>query len=147
MTYKRPESILLVVYNQAGEVLMLRRARPSYFWQSVTGSLEWGESPRQGAERELLEETGLESGGRLLDYHHNERFPIIHPWRTRYASGVHYNREHWFGLCLPGRRTIRLNPEEHAELRWLPCLQAATLATSWTNRNAILRIVAAMHAV
>jgi len=144
MVYKRPESILIVVYTQLGEVLMLQRTRPNGFWQSVTGSLEWNESPRQTAERELHEETGLDFGGRLLDCRHTERFPIIHPWRTRYAPGVHYNREHWFGLCLPMRRTIRLNPAEHRQLRWLPFFQAAALASSWTNRNAILQIVAGL---
>jgi len=125
---------------------MLRRTRPRDFWQSVTGTLEGNESPRQTAERELLEETGIEFSGRLQDCLHSERFPIIPPWRTRYAPGVHYNREHWFGLCLPRRRTIRLNPVEHSQLRWLPFLQAAALASSWTNRNAILHIVPSIHA-
>ncbi|MET0092991.1 MAG: NUDIX pyrophosphatase, partial [Sedimenticola sp.] len=69
-----------------------------------------------------------------------ERFPIIHPWRRRYAPGVHYNREHWFRLQLPGRRIIRLNADEHGELRWLPIVRAARQATSWTNRDAILAL-------
>lgn len=142
MVYKRPESILLVVYTQSGEVLMLRRTKPPDFWQSVTGSLAWQESPRQAAGRELREETGLEMQAGIVDYRHTERFPIIPPWRSRYAPGVHYNLEHWFGLCLPDRRIIRLSPAEHSQLRWLPFYQAAPLASSWTNRNAILRIVA-----
>ncbi|MES9962110.1 MAG: dihydroneopterin triphosphate diphosphatase [Candidatus Sedimenticola sp. 20ELBAFRAG] len=138
--YKRPESVLVLVYTAAGEVLMLRRTQPRQWWQSVTGSLEWNESPRQAAERELFEETGLYGAGRLVDRHHSERFPIIHPWRKRYGPGAHYNREHWFSLLLPGRRIIRLNDGEHTELRWLPVTQAARLATSWTNRDAILSL-------
>ena len=133
-----------MVYTQAGEVLMLRRTRPVDFWQSVTGSLAWHESPRMAAERELREETGLAMKSGIVDCRHTERFPVIHPWRTRYAPGVHYNREHWFALCLPDRRTIRLNPAEHVEHRWLPFYRAAALASSWTNRDAILRIVAGM---
>lgn len=117
---------------------MLNRNRPRGFWQSVTGSLEPGESPRGAAERELFEETGLRAGSGMVDCHYTERFPIISPWRARYAPGVHYNREHWFYFVLPFRRQVRLEPEEHVEHRWLPFCQAARLASSRTNRKAIL---------
>ena len=136
--FKRPESVLVVVHTQAGEVLMLNRSHPRGFWQSVTGSLVPGETPRAAACRELSEETGLQECHRLVDMRHSVRFPIIHPWRARYAPGVHYNREHWFILRLPGRRSIRLNPAEHVAARWLPVPVAARLAASWTNRDAIL---------
>ncbi len=135
--YKRPESVLVVVYTLAGEVLLLSRTAPQGFWQSVTGSLKWGEAPREAAERELFEETGLSAAGRLIDCRHSVRFPIIPPWRSRYAPGDHYNREHWFLLPLPGRRTLRLNPLEHDNLCWLPAGRAAQRASSWTNRDAI----------
>ncbi len=136
--YKRPESILVVIHTVVGEVLMLRRQKPASFWQSVTGSLNWGETPWHAAERELYEETGLRASGRLVDSGHSERFPIVPPWQGRYAPGEHYNKEHWFSLQLQGRRIIRLNPEEHTELRWLPISRATRLASSWTNRNALL---------
>ena len=119
---------------------MLRRTRPSNFWQSVTGSLRWGETPRDAAVRELYEETGFRAGGQLVDCRHRERFPIIPPWRSRYAPGVRYNTEHWFRLCLPRRRIVRLNPKEHERILWLPATRAARLASSWTNRDAILQL-------
>lgn len=41
MNYKRPESILAVIYaRSSGRVLMLQRRDDPDFWQSVTGSLE-----------------------------------------------------------------------------------------------------------
>jgi dihydroneopterin triphosphate diphosphatase len=142
---KRPESVLVVVMTRGGEALMLRRTRPSDFWQSVTGSLRWNESPLDAARRELTEETGLHPcDGRLIDLHRGERFPILPAWRARYARGVHYNREHWFVLVLPGRRLIRLNSAEHLEHRWLAAPRAAARATSWTNRNAILLMAGAL---
>ncbi len=140
LRYKRPESVLVVVHTRAGEVLMLRRTQPAGFWQSVTGSLEWGESPRHAAERELREETGLLAAGRLVDCRRQVRFPIVRAWRRRYAPDVRFNLEHQFRLELPGRRLIRLDPREHREYRWLPKERAARLASSWTNRDAILRL-------
>ena len=136
--YKRPESILVVVATWTGEVLMLRRTRPADFWQSVTGSLRWGESPRQAALRELREETGIQAGAALLNLYHSVDFPILPAWRARYAPSARVNREHWFALWLPGRRLIHRNLEEHAEHCWLSWPRAAKRASSWTNRDAIL---------
>ena len=136
--YKRPESVLILVCTRAGEVLLMERTRPHGFWQSVTGSLHWGETAAAAAARELVEETGLEAGHRLLDLRSGERFPIIPPWRGRYAPEAHVNREHWFVYELPARRTIRLNPREHRQCRWLSAAEAARRATSWTNRKLIL---------
>ena len=134
---KRPESVLVVVHTRAGEVLLLERMRPRGFWQSVTGSLEWGESAAAAAVRELREETGLVAGRALVDLKRGERFRIVPPWKARYGPGVWFNAEHWFAVELPGRRLIRRNPAEHRQHRWLPAAQAAHRATSWTNRKAI----------
>ena len=136
---KRPESILILIHTRAGEVLLLERSQPRGFWQSVTGSLEWGETPREAAVRELYEETGLRVGIDLVDQHHRERFPIVPPWRARYAPRHRFNTEHWFTLELPQRRTIQLNTDEHRQARWLPAAEALRRVTSWTNRKAIER--------
>lgn len=139
--YKRPESVLVVVHTRGGEVLLLERTRPRGFWQSVTGSLEWGESAAAAAVRELREETGLVAGRALVDLERSERFPIVPPWKARYGPGVRINTEHWFRLELPGRRLVRVNRAEHRQCRWLPATEAARRATSWTNRKAIRDIL------
>ena len=54
--YKRPESVLVVVYTRTARVLLLKRADHPHFWQSVTGALEWSESePRLAAAPELVD--------------------------------------------------------------------------------------------
>ena len=140
MDYKRPESVLVVVYTLQGEVLLLRRRYPDDFWQSVTGSLEWGEQPADAAVRELREETGLVDQA-VCDCHQTQSFEIYSIWRKRYAPGVRMNQEHVYRLQLPEKVEIRLDTREHEEFQWLPRLHAADRATSHTNQAAILRWV------
>lgn len=138
--YKRPESVLVVVYTTTGQFLLLRRSQPNCYWQSVTGSLEWGESPVNAARRELYEETGLCAGASLINLQHSVTFRITAPWKTRYASHMLTNREHWFGLRLANRRLIRINPSEHSEYQWTDLNQACRLAQSQTNIAAMKRL-------
>jgi dATP pyrophosphohydrolase len=139
--YKRPESVLVIVHTTAGEVLMLRRVDPPDFWQSVTGSLRWGETAAAAARRELQEETGIDRTP--LDCGLSNRFPILPAWRRRYAPDVTTNLEHVFRVECPVRPAVILNPQEHDSYCWLSRMQATALATSWTNREALLRFVQA----
>ena len=122
--YKRPESVLVIVYSTTGEVLMLRR---------------WGETAAAAARRELREETGIDR--EPLDCRLSNRFPILPAWRRRYAPDVTTNLEHVFRVECPGRPAVTLNPQEHGSYRWLTREEAAGLASSWTNRDALLRFV------
>ncbi|HBI9817415.1 TPA: dihydroneopterin triphosphate diphosphatase, partial [Escherichia coli] len=59
--YKRPVSILVVIYAQdTKRVLMLQRRDDPDFWQSVTGSVEEGETAPQAAMREVKEEVTID---------------------------------------------------------------------------------------
>lgn len=139
--FKRPESVLVVVYTLTGKVLLLRRADDPGFWQSVTGSLLWEETePRQAAVRELREETGLEATEALQDAGLTHRYPILPKWRSRYAPEVKENTEHVYFLALPAERVITFNPAEHDEYRWYSFDEAAAKVKSWTNREAILKV-------
>jgi dATP pyrophosphohydrolase len=139
--FKRPESVLVVVYTIAGEVLVLRRGQPADFWQSVTGSLTWDETdPLQAARRELFEETGLHEV-EVMRCPVRNRFPILPAWRHRYAPTVRENTEYVFRVELPARRPVVLNPEEHREYVWLARQEAAARVSSYTNRAAIVQWV------
>lgn len=140
--FKRPESVLVLVHTPALEILLLERKDPPGFWQSVTGSLEAGETPLEAARRELEEETGLQvATDALLDWQHINRFEIYTRWRHRYAPGVTHNTEHVFSLSLPATRPVRLAPDEHTAQAWLPAAAAASKVFSWTNRDAIVELV------
>jgi dATP pyrophosphohydrolase len=140
-TYKRPESVLVVIYTTAGEVLLLERCRPPGYWQSVTGSLEWDEAPQQAALREVGEETGLDVSDSLVDCGYRNRFEILPAWRARYAPDVSSNTEHVFRVELPNRVPVEINRREHIQAQWLPARLAALRASSYTNQAAIERFL------
>jgi dATP pyrophosphohydrolase len=136
--YKRPESVLVLVYTRAGEVLLLQRRDVPDFWQSVTGSLHRDESPVATAWRELSEETGLSSqDGELVDCQQCNRFPIAPPWSHRYAPGTTHNLEHVFRFAMAAKADIQINPCEHQNYCWLDKTAALRQVSSYTNKAAI----------
>ncbi len=137
---RRPESVLVVVFTTAGEVLLLHRREP-VFWQSVTGSLEHGENASQAAARELAEETGL-IDVELIDCAHSYRFEIKPAWQHKYPAGVRYNTEHAFLCPLAKRTPVTLSHTEHSDYCWKPFEQALEMVWSWSNRSALTAFVA-----
>ena len=139
MGYKHPVSVLVVIFaRDTGRVLMLQRRDDHGFWQSVTGSLEPGETPAQAAAREVAEELAIDicgEGLQLEDCQRQIEFEIFPHFRHRYAPGITHNREHWFRLALPAERMPLLS--EHLAARWLIAEEAAALTKSWSNRQAI----------
>lgn len=139
--FKIPVSVLVVIHTPALQVLLIERARQPGFWQSVTGSIEEGESLRDTARRELAEETGIAvDPARLLDWQQCNRFEIFDLWRDRYAPGTTHNDEHVFSLQVPAPCEVVLAPGEHIAAAWLPWREAAARCFSWSNRDAILAL-------
>ncbi|MBP8814080.1 MAG: dihydroneopterin triphosphate diphosphatase [Laribacter sp.] len=136
MTYKRPESVLVVIHTIDLQILLLERADAPGFWQSVTGSLEEGESLPEAAWREVAEETGL-TAGRMHDWQQQNVWEIYPRWRHRYAPGITHNTEHVFSLEVPAGLSVRLAPGEHTAACWLPWQAAAAQAFSPSNAEAI----------
>ena len=138
MAYKIPVSVLVVVYTPDLDVLLLERADRPGFWQSVTGSQDEGETLRETAVRELREETGIDAARwALTDWRRQNRYEIYPRWRSRYAPGVTHNSEHVFGLKVPQRLEITLQPREHLRHEWLPWRDAAEKVFSWSNAEAL----------
>lgn len=154
MTYKIPESVLVVIYTRELDVLLIERADRPGFWQSVTGSRDSLSEPlKQTAVREVFEETGIKivesvqnrddhevSVEYLEDWKIENVFEIFSVWRHRFAPGVTENTEHVFGLQIPEKFPVVLAPREHLNSIWLPYKEAAEKCFSHTNKDAILHL-------
>jgi dihydroneopterin triphosphate diphosphatase len=139
LQFRRPESVLIVIYTAGGEFLLLERRRPPGFWQSVTGSLEWGEFADAAARREVIEETGITQGV-LVNLQWTQMYEILPAFGKIYAPGVITNLEHAFSLRLPQRLPVILSAAEHTQFRWVSDREALETVSSSTNRAVIQKL-------
>ncbi len=131
--------MLIVIYTAAGDFLLMERRRPAGFWQSVTGSLEWGEMADEAARREIVEETGITQGF-LRNLQWTQVYEILPSFGKTYAPGITTNLEHTFALKLPERVPVTLSATEHVQYRWAPAAEAVETVSSSSNRAVIRQL-------
>ena len=143
MQYKNNQSVLVVIYaKDTNRVLMLQRQDDPDFWQSVTGTIESGETPKNTAIRELLEEVRLEiteNSTALFDCKESIEFEIFPHFRYKYAPNVTHCREHWFLLVMEQEFEPILS--EHLAYQWVSPEQAIQMTKSSNNAEAIRKYI------
>jgi len=107
IVYVNPVPAAALVLLRGDRVLLaLRSVEPQKgMWCLPGGFLEWGESPEEGAKRELLEETGLSAGN----------FSLIGAYDSVTGRRLHvlliaYRVLSWTGEPVPG--------DDVSEVRW-----------------------------
>jgi dATP pyrophosphohydrolase len=128
--------VLIVIFTDEREFLLLERRKPAGYWQSVTGSLEWGEHADHAARREVIEETGIRQGV-LVNLQWTQVYEILAAFGKVYAPGITRNLEHAFSLRLPRRVPVELSVSEHVQHRWVSDVDAPRMVSSVTNRAVI----------
>ena len=135
----------MIIYAESTyRILMLQRQDDPDFWQSVTGTIESGETPKNTAIRELWEEVRLEiseNSPALFDCKESIEFEIFPHFRYKYAPNVTHCREHWFLLAV--KQEFEPILSEHLAYRWLEAKQAAELTKSPNNAKAIEKYLTA----
>ena len=143
MQYKNNQSVLVVIYaKDTNRVLMLQRQDDPDFWQSVTGTIESGETPKNTAVRELWEEVRLEiseNSTALFDCKESIEFEIFPHFRYKYAPNVTHCREHWFLLAMEQEFEPILS--EHLAYQWVFPEQAIQMTKSSNNAEAIRKYI------
>lgn len=142
MSYKQPRSVQVVIFAETGSsrrYLLLRRvARFGAFWQSVTGSLEEGETHRQAAVREVREETAIDLREDLLiDLDLVNTFEIAPQWRSRYAPGTTHNEEVCFALRVE-ECEVTIDAIEHDAYAWVDYQTAMSMLYWESSKRAFL---------
>ncbi len=145
--YKQPRSVQVVIFAEgAGErryLLLKRVSSHGGFWQSVTGSLEEGETHKQAAVREVLEETGINSReDQLIELGLINTFEIAPEWRSKYAPGITHNEEMCFALRVDACE-VKVDSTEHEAYAWETYERAMEMLYWESNRRAF----AAAHAI
>ena len=143
MQYKNNQSVLVVIYaKDTNRVLMLQRQDDPDFWQSVTGTIESGETPKKTAIRELWEEVRLEiseNSTALFDCNESIEFEIFPHFRYKYAPNITHCKEHLF-LCEAEKEFIPVL-SEHLAYQWVSPEQAIQMTKSSNNAEAIRKYI------
>lgn len=143
MQYKNNQSVLVVIYaKNTNRVLMLQRQDDPDFWQSVTGTIESGETPKKTAIRELWEEVRLEISENstvLFDCNESIEFEIFPHFRYKYAPNITHCKEHLF-LCEAEKEFIPVL-SEHLAYQWVSPEQAIQMTKSSNNAEAIRKYI------
>jgi len=137
---KIPISVLVLIYTKNKDILILKKNNGKDMWQSVTGSINDGESVDDAAKREVYEETGLNADN-IINCNKQYIFEIYEMWRYKYDDNVTHNTEHVFLLELDEKKDIVIDKEEHVSYEWTSRVKAAEKVFSHTNRQAIFDLI------
>lgn len=122
-----------LVFNDAGEVLMIRTHKWSNLWGIPGGKIKWGEPSEAALRREIKEETNLDLADvefvLVQDCIHSKEF-----YRDAHFVLLNYTAR------APGRQTVILNEEAH-EFRWLAVEAARELPINAPTRKLLEAVI------
>jgi phosphoglycolate phosphatase-like HAD superfamily hydrolase/ADP-ribose pyrophosphatase YjhB (NUDIX family) len=122
-----------VIFNEAGQALMIRTYKWSNLWGIPGGKIKRGETALEALKREILEETNLTVEG--------EQFVLV---QDCIDSSEFYKRAHFLLLnytCIaPGAQEARLNHEAQ-EFRWVSLEQALRMSLNTPTKVLIQKIM------
>jgi phosphoglycolate phosphatase len=124
-----------LIFNAAGQVLMIRTHKWSNLWGIPGGKIKWGETSTAALQRELAEETGLQ----VTDV----RFVLVQDCihSKEFYRDAHFVLLNYTCRC-DGQALVKLN-DEAREYRWLTMEEALALPVNQPTRHLLVAVRAA----
>ena len=123
-----------LIYNAAGDVLMIRTHKWSNLWGIPGGKIKWGETSLAALRREIKEETNLE----VTDAEFVLVQDCIHS--KEFYRDAHFVLLNYTCRCA-GVPVVKLN-DEAREFRWVTAAAALALPINQPTRNLLLAVTA-----
>jgi phosphoglycolate phosphatase len=124
-----------LIFNEAGQVLMIRTHKWSNLWGIPGGKIKWGETSAAALQREIEEETGLRVGDiqfvLVQDCIHSKEF----------YRDAHFVLLNYTCRCT-GQPGVKLN-DEAREFRWVTMEQALALPVNQPTRRLLNAVAGA----
>ncbi|MGA2241338.1 MAG: NUDIX domain-containing protein [Verrucomicrobiota bacterium] len=123
-----------LIFNRAGEVLMIRTHKWSNLWGIPGGKIKWGEPSEDALRREIKEETGLD----VTDIEFILVQDCIHS--REFYRDAHFVLLNYTCRC-NGRPRVKLNAEAR-ESRWVTLAEACKMQLNMPTRvliNAVMK--------
>ena len=121
-----------LIFNAAGEVLMIRTHKWSNLWGIPGGKIKWGESSVDALRRELKEETNLD----IRDIEFVLVQDCIHS--KEFYRDAHFVLLNYTCICA-GAPQVELN-EEGVEFRWVSMSEALEMPINQPTRRLLLAV-------
>jgi 8-oxo-dGTP pyrophosphatase MutT (NUDIX family) len=124
----------VAIVVRRGDRYLVLHSVPGGHWNHAAGQVEQSESAADAAQRELAEETGLESP--VTDLAIPQHYPVPDAERDSYPAGLASVRVDSFVADAPAGWEPTLS-HEHDERRWCTFAEALTLL-AWPEARAAL---------
>jgi phosphoglycolate phosphatase len=123
-----------LIYNAAGEVLMIRTHKWSNLWGIPGGKIKWGETSEAALRREIKEETRLDVAA--------IRFVLVQDCihSKEFYRDAHFVLLNYTCRCT-GEPAVKLN-DEAREFRWVAAAQALEMPINQPTRTLLLAVAA-----
>jgi ADP-ribose pyrophosphatase YjhB (NUDIX family) len=122
-----------LIFNDAGEVLMVLTHKWSDLWGIPGGKIKWGETSESALRREIMEETGL----KVVDIKFVLVQDCIHP--REFYREAHFVLLNYTCRC-EGRPSVILN-DEAREFRWVTVEVAGRMSLNTPTRKLLEAVV------